>query len=286
MIPAASFSLDQLTDAYNQTRVDYLVPMPMSAHRLQEYIDVYNIDLDGSVVAMDGDQMLGLCMIGVRGQMGWITRLGVLPTSRRHGSGQAMMEYCIERLAERKAKSVYLEVILGNMPAHALFLQLGFQELGKLLVLRRPPGPPDLSPESALHRHHFDPHATVRWLDESQTLPYVAKRDRRPAWTNQTESLAAARTIRALHIVSHDSELSGWACYEPTPLQLRRVIVASDNGNDVAPVYDLLFHLHTHFPILDTIAENIPSDDPYLEAYYAHGYVTSFARIEMELQIS
>ena len=194
-----------------------------------------------------------------------------------------MLETCIERLKEHKVKSAYLEVIAGNMPAYTLFLQLGFKDVGKLLVLRRPP---DLSPESPLYRHPFDAQATLRWLDESQTLSYAAKRGRRPAWTNQTESLAAARTVRALHIASHDSELSGWVCYEPTPLQLRRVLIASDSGGDVAPAYDLLFHLHTRYSHLDTLAENIASDDPHLEAFYAHGYVTPFARIEMEFLFS
>ena len=37
IIPAAQFTIQELTDLYNQTRVDYLVPMPMSADRLAEY---------------------------------------------------------------------------------------------------------------------------------------------------------------------------------------------------------------------------------------------------------
>ena len=38
IVPASSFSIEQLVAAYNQTRVDYLVPMPMNAARLAEYI--------------------------------------------------------------------------------------------------------------------------------------------------------------------------------------------------------------------------------------------------------
>ena len=56
---ASNFSLQQLTDAYNQTRVDYIVPMPMNVARLQEYIDTYDIDLEASWVAMDGKIIFG-----------------------------------------------------------------------------------------------------------------------------------------------------------------------------------------------------------------------------------
>ena len=36
IIPADRFTVQELVDLYNQTRVDYLVPMPMNAERLAE----------------------------------------------------------------------------------------------------------------------------------------------------------------------------------------------------------------------------------------------------------
>ncbi len=140
LVPASRFTVHQLTDAYNQTRVDYLIPMPMTPPRLQEYITAYDLRLDASAVAVEGDQILGLCMLGLRQGRGWITRLGVLPTTRRHGVGLALMEYCIAQAAQHGAVMLYLEVIVGNTPAHTLFLRLGFREVRRLLVLRRPPG--------------------------------------------------------------------------------------------------------------------------------------------------
>ena len=60
LLPASQFTIDTLTDAYNQTRVDYMVPMPLNAARLADYIHIYDIDMDKSVVALDGDQILGI----------------------------------------------------------------------------------------------------------------------------------------------------------------------------------------------------------------------------------
>ena len=76
---ADSFTFEELTEAYNQTRVDYVVPMPMNVAKLREYVRVYDVSLNHSVVAIGEDLMLGLGMLGVRQNRCWITRLGVLP---------------------------------------------------------------------------------------------------------------------------------------------------------------------------------------------------------------
>ena len=90
LIPASQFTIEDLTNAYNQTRVDYMVPMPMNAARLASYVNTYNVDMDRSWVAIDQetDEILGLAMLGVRAGRTWITRLGVLPVRRRRGTGR------------------------------------------------------------------------------------------------------------------------------------------------------------------------------------------------------
>ena len=75
LLPASAFTYEELTEAYNHTRVDYIVPMPMNAARLREYVITYDIDLEASVVAVDGTEILGLSMLGLRAGRAWITRL-------------------------------------------------------------------------------------------------------------------------------------------------------------------------------------------------------------------
>jgi GNAT superfamily N-acetyltransferase len=279
LVPASRYSIDVLTEAYNQTRIDYLVPMPMTAKRLEEYIQSYDVYLESSVVALDDDgEMLGLCMLGLREGRAWITRLGVLPTLRRHGAGQVMVEHCLEEASRYGASMVYLEVIVGNAPAHTLFLRLGFREGRKLLVLRRPPGPPPSDP--------IPPPASVTPQTPEEMLVRAHSRPWRSAWTNQVESMANVGNIEGLHLAEYASEASGWISFQRTPLQLRYVMIGPDEGTKVAPAYNLLYQLHTRFPALDTIAENVPTHIPHLDAYWAHGYVQSFARVEMELQLN
>lgn len=277
LIPTTCFTIQQLVDAYNQTRIDYPVPMPMTARRLQEYVDMYDVDLDASVVAMEDDEMLGLCMLGIREGRGWITRLGVLPNTRRGGSGEAMMEYCIDQAARQGMSIVQLEVIEGNAPAHRLFRKLGFVETQKLLILRRPPGTPPAN--------HRPPEATTEWLSSDDVIARAAHRPWQVAWTNQVESLINAGGVEGLAAAEQESQRRGWVSFKQTALQLKKVIVGPDEGYEIAPAYTLLAHLHERFPALDTIVENIPARSPYLDSFYAHGYVNSFTRIEMVLSL-
>jgi ribosomal protein S18 acetylase RimI-like enzyme len=174
LVPASYFSIDQLVAAYNQTRVDYLVPMPMNAARLAEYVRMYDVDLDRSWVAVDGDQILGLAMLGVRPDRTWITRLGVLPVKRRRGTGEALMRALLDASDQLGIGCTCLEVIKHNTPAHTLFLKLGFSETRELLILRRPPGPSIEVPV-----------AEVEWLDRAAALALLDTRPATPARTKE-----------------------------------------------------------------------------------------------------
>ena len=272
LLPASSFRVEQLTAAYNQTRVDYLVPMPMTAARLAEYIHVYDIDLDRSVVAVADDQILGLAMLGVRSGRAWITRLGVLPIKRRRGVGEALMHALLLAAARLGIDDIALEVIKNNTPAHALFQKLGFCETGELLVLRRPPGLP----------HPFVA-GEARWLERDEALALIDCWARPQAWTNEAESFANAHGILGMQLTLADGS-HGWIVFERQRFILTRIVMLADRGDPVAVGRALLSHLHQRFPELDTHAENTSADDSHLPAFWKAGYVESFRRIEMQRQ--
>jgi len=146
LVPANHYTVEQLAEIYNRTRVDYLVPMPMSADRLAEYIQDFDIDLNKSVVALLDEEIAGLGMLGLRKKRAWITRLGVLPQNRRVGIGEMIFEKMLENARVEGIAQVYLEVIKGNERARALFKKHGFLDNGECLVFRRAPGRPESLP--------------------------------------------------------------------------------------------------------------------------------------------
>lgn len=271
LIPASQFSIEQLAAIYNQTRVDYMVPMPMNAARLAEYIATYDVKLENSLVATTQDgEMLGVIMLGVRKDRAWITRLGVLPNTRRGGIGRALFAGLIEQAGPLSINFHMLEVIKNNVPAHQLFLKFGFREIGELLVLRRSPLTQPQDPVVA----------DAQRLDRADALVLVGHDRGTQPWTNQSESLFNANEVSGLLLTLADGS-RGWLVYQRQKFLLTRFAFKTEAGDPAKVAYALLSHLHNQYPRLDTQIENIQINDPHLPALYEMGYIESFRRIEM-----
>lgn len=274
IIAADRFTIQELTDLYNQTRVDYLVPMPMNADRLNEYVHDFDVDLRQSCVARDVDgQILGLSMLGFRRDTAWITRLGVLPSTRRTGAGSALMDRMLENADALGAKETHLEVIKNNEPAYKLFLKKGFIETETYLVMRHAPRPLSDSLQG-----------DMTWLDHDKALEKLESHPGHITWINAFESMRNSPNTEGLYIKLPDGS-SGWLVYRNTKFTLRstlsHLIIYTELGDPQVVGTQLLSHLHTHFPHHDTYAENIDENDPHLSAFHALGYFTNFSRIEM-----
>ena len=270
LISASQFTLAQLTAIYNQTRVDYMIPMPMNEARLAEYIATYDVDLANSFVAMQDFQMLGVAMLGLREGRAWITRLGVIPNTRRTGVGSALCDGLLERAEDLGIRFQMLEVIKNNVPAHTLFLKLGFYEVGELLILRRSPIIPPPDPVVA----------DAQRLDRTEALDLVRQDRGTQPWTNQSESLSNASEVSGLRLILMDGS-SGWLVYQRQKFLLTHFAFKTQTGNPVDMARAFLSHLHHQYPRLDTHIENLQMNDPHLPAFYEAGYVESFRRMEM-----
>jgi len=282
--PATQFAIDQLTTIYNQARVDYVVPMPMNAARLTEYIQMYDVALEHSLVALVEDQPVGIGMVGIRQGRAWITRLGVLPTQRRHGAGRVIVQAMLAT-ADRLACRTQLEVIKINEPAHQLFLRSGFIEDRDLLVMRRPPGPPTQIPSG-----ETQPLERAEVLDRFQHAHEQAARlprahPNRQSWITEPRSLVNADHVSGFAVRLPDGG-QGWVIYQEHKLRqmstmLSHLHLCTEQGEPATVGRALLTQLYQRYPRLDTQAENIAVDDPHLPAFIELGFIESFRRIEM-----
>ncbi len=270
LVPANQFSIQTLTDAYNQTRVDYMVPMPLNAARLAEYIHIYDVDMERSVVAMNEDQILGINMIGIRaGCCSWVTRLGVLPVRRRLGSGEGMTRYLLEMSRQVGHKRIILEVIKNNLPAHTLFTKLGFLEKRELLVMRRPP-----------NGDYETPHAEIKWLGATTAINLLGDYPKSLAWTNQPETYINAGDAQGISCELPEGH-RGWMIFRKQKFYLTHFVLHTEAGKPTKVAQALLANLHNKFPVQDTHIENIAEDDPHLPVFRDFGYLEAFRRIEM-----
>jgi ribosomal protein S18 acetylase RimI-like enzyme len=122
VVPASSFDRAELARLFEAGYEGYFVPIHVDEAAFAFMVDAWDIDLDGSRVAVQDGAPVGVTMLGVRGDRGWIGGLGVLPAHRRRGVGRALMDAVLEDAPP----SVSLEVIEQNEPALRLYERLGF----------------------------------------------------------------------------------------------------------------------------------------------------------------
>lgn len=274
-IPTSEYSYEELADIYNRAREDYIVPMPMNARRMKDYVTDYDVDLDSSFVAVDKEDgdFNGVCMLGVRGNRTWITRLGVIPVRRRRRSGLFLMEAEIAESRRLGKDHVMLEVIKGNEPAHRLFLKLGFKVTRELLVIRRPPAPIE---------EHLIPDMTIEAFGEEGVFTVLEDREAGAAWTEQTASLRNAGRMEGLTVTLPNGE-TGWIVFQKTAFQLAHFVLQPNISPDL--MYALISAVHVTYNMQDTKIENVPVLHPTWEVFQKLGYFASFGRIEMRLDL-
>lgn len=271
LIPANQYTFEQLADIYNQTRIDYMVPMPMNATRLAEYVETYDVSLEHSLVAkLSNGELLGVIMLGVRKERVWVTRLGVIPNNRRLGIGKTLFKGLLEQAEKLSINFCMLEVIKNNVPAHQMFLKFGFREIGELLILRHSP----------LSTKNISLPADIQSFDKPQALTYLNNHQLPQAWTNQYESFQNSHEISGLYATLEDGS-RGWMVYQRQKFLLSRFVFNTEAGDPVKVASALLTHLHQQYPRLDTHVENIHANNPHVPAFYQVGYIEAFRRIEM-----
>jgi ribosomal protein S18 acetylase RimI-like enzyme len=275
LFSAIQFTYDTLVDAYNHTRVDYIVPMPMNTTKLKDYVRTYDVDLELSCVATEDERILGLAMLGVRPYHTWVTRLGVLPNKRRRGTGEMLMNCLIEQSRNLDMEYITLDVIKNNEPAHQLFRKLGFYELRELLIVRRPPGQP---------RVDVGPYI-LQPLNHLQAADILQKRQSRPSWLDERASLINAGNLAGIYVELPSGE-KGWLVYQKTVFQLSRLVLQTEAGDHHKVGLTLIHALHSLHPALDTKSENLPLNCPHWPAMQEMGYIESFRRIEMRLDFA
>jgi ribosomal protein S18 acetylase RimI-like enzyme len=275
-IPASHFNFEELAEIYNQSRVDYIVPMPMNARRMEEYIHNYDIDLDASAVSLNpNDEITGIGMLGVRDERAWITRLGVIPTKRGRKTGQFLVESLLHQARHRNVNRVQLEVIKGNDPAYNLFLKFGFQETRELLIIRRPPGIPTT-------RQLEDP--SMRPLPVHEITTLLKERLYEPSWIEETRSMLKAGNLKGFEIKLENGDF-GWIIFQLKAFQMEHVVFHTSAEDSEAIIRLLLYTLHQQYAKQDTKVENLPADCLAWPIFQEKGYVEAFRRIEMMLDL-
>jgi GNAT superfamily N-acetyltransferase len=123
---ARSLAPAERAELFNAAYEGYLLPFHIDEQQLAVMDDAFDLDLDASRIAYRDGEPVGLGNLGLRGEDAWIGGVGVVSTARRSGIGEALMRALHEQAGERGVRRVWLEVIVENTAAFALYEKLGY----------------------------------------------------------------------------------------------------------------------------------------------------------------
>jgi ribosomal protein S18 acetylase RimI-like enzyme len=272
--PASDYTIQEMVDIYNLTRSDYLVPMAMIPADLEEYLQVYDIALDGSMVALQDGRPVGLNLLGQRGEQGWITRLGVAPQARRRGVARALMQALLAEAGKRGVKHLQLEVIADNQPGRALFQSFGFAPRAEYIVGERP---------KTVHTVLPARQVAVDSASHDDMLDELARREGHVDWKNHPDSLSKLVGLKGIKVTAEIG--SAWVIFRPKNHRLEKTILNVHSGHPSEIGTLMLDHLSKMYPGCALKAENVPAEGLTWDAYQSAGFEVSFRRVEMWLTL-
>lgn len=125
--PSTSLSLGERAKLFTAAYEGYLMPMHIDEAALGWMQEKFDFDLEASRIAYRDEEPVGLVNLGVRRTDAWIGGVGVVASARRAGVGEALMHAAHDEARARGVERVWLEVIVENTSAFALYEKLGYQ---------------------------------------------------------------------------------------------------------------------------------------------------------------
>jgi ribosomal protein S18 acetylase RimI-like enzyme len=161
--PARSIGQAERAELFNAAYEGYVIPFHVDEGSLSFMDEAFDLDLDASRVAFRDGATVGLGNLGVRGEEAWIGGVGVVKAARRTGVGETLMRALHEQAQERGVRRVWLEVIVENSGAFALYEKLGYRSVRDVEVWSLPAAE-DTEDATARDVSAEEAHARVREL--------------------------------------------------------------------------------------------------------------------------
>jgi ribosomal protein S18 acetylase RimI-like enzyme len=162
---ARSLPPAERAELFNSAYEGYLLPFHVDEAMLEFMDGAFDLDLDASRIAFRDGEPVGLGNLGVRGGDAWIGGVGVVAAARRSGIGEALMLELHEQARERGVRRVWLEVIVENTGAFALYEKLGYRTVRDVEVWSLPAAEEDVAAAAAAREIPAgEAHARIREL--------------------------------------------------------------------------------------------------------------------------
>lgn len=122
-----SLSTAERAELFSAAYEGYVMPFHLDETQLAFMERSFDVDLDASRIAFRDGEPVGLANLAVRYDEGWIAGVGLISPARRAGLGETLMRAVHEEARSRGLRRLWLEVIVENTGAFALYEKLGYE---------------------------------------------------------------------------------------------------------------------------------------------------------------
>jgi GNAT superfamily N-acetyltransferase len=279
-------TFQQALTVWNEGFQGYFADMTITMDRFMARFVQESLSPELSVLAWVNERPVGFILNGVRTihgkRIAWNGGTGVVPEYRRSGLGRRMMEACLDVYRAHDIDTAYLEAIVQNTPAIALYQKFGYRIVDRVTFLTRT-GP--LSDE-AFGSVELPGHTVTTGLphEVSHLTFYRAF----GAWQTQWQSVIGGRSAILLDstgapvayaLYKHGLNESG----EITSIALYQCAVSPDAPNKEGAIRRLLREVYAPFSLdCRRITVNIPiSNEVLVHALEAEGFTTLSEQVVM-----
>lgn len=271
----------RVVEAFNRSFEGYFVPMTHTVDSLRALIEVNDVALVHSFVAVDEHgRPGGVVMLAIRGSRGWIAGMGLAPEWRGRGQAAPLMEAAVTEARNLGLASVELEVLAQNILARRLYTRLGFAEARSLAVFTGPLA------EGAIPAE--EPPLVEEITVEQALADFAALHQTPPPWQRDCPSLAhMAPSLRASALVDGGG-IRATLIHMPSGLGFSIMDFGSRAPTPEARQDDalaLIRALMAPMPGAPVRAINLAPDDPLGAALMALGCPTPHTQWEMLLPL-
>lgn len=271
--------LPEIVRCFNRSFSDYMVPVQLSNADLERKLKSDRIQLEHSVGAFDGDQLVGFILHGIDQLADVLTAYnagtGVLPDYRGQRYTQQMYDYILPQLKKNGVQQCLLEVITTNQVAIKVYQQAGFHQTRAFDCFKG---------VVAIVNDHFPLGYHISVVDELPWDQLPAFWNYQPSWQNDTEGIRAIWGDLVGLGIFHGGELVGYGiCNSDSGRVMQFGILPDYRGQKLG--HYLFFQMgRIHNPKLTVI--NIDrSDTQSLEALQAIGLQSFIRQYEMKMLI-
>lgn len=265
----SALSAAEIAAAYNTVYTDYVIPFSMDEARARQHVAAYSIAPEHSILWRDdAGAVVGMAVLGVRGERGWVGGFGIAPGYRGQGLSHRLIEATLDRARQAGLRRVQLEVFTTNPRAIRAYERAGFAHTRDLLILTYAADAPRAAADSA-----------AVWEADPAALLQHAARLGAPtlSWQREPESLESIPDLRGLALGAPESP-DAYIVYRATDAAAQIQAIAGVSNEALT---DLARSFAARLPGRALSIVNEPEESPACAALVAVGWQEPFRQQEM-----